>query len=191
MILDAPVRFAGGIRLHKPGKFLIPGLIVVLQQLFHHGAAKQEEFPFIPHTKSRIDVQLVIVLPDDSQTEAVNGRNPGVGNHGRLHLQMTVFRVLLQFFIDGQKDALPHLIRRRLRKCHNQKLIDVQGILSLRDHADNPLHQNRCLSAARCRGNEKIAVSAFNDRLLFFCPVNRHPAALLLSPAIFLLISVV
>ena len=80
------------------------------------------------------------MLPDNSQAEAVDGGNPRIRYHGCLHLQMAVFRVLLQFFIDGQKHTLPHLVRRRLRKGHDEKLINVQGVLPLCYHADDPHH---------------------------------------------------
>ena len=51
----------------------------------------------------------------------------------------------------GFREEGAQLCRRRIGKCHHQKLIQIQRMLSATDHLDDPLHQHRCLSTSSCR----------------------------------------
>ena len=91
------------------------------------------------------------MLPKELQTEAVDGGDPRMVDQAGLALQVPVPWLLLQPLFQGIPDPLPHLCRRRIGKGHDQKPVNVHRMVRVRHHADDPFHQHRRLSAARCR----------------------------------------
>lgn len=85
---------------------------------------------------------------------------------------MRVLGIFFTFCLNGSPDTLPHLRRRCLRKCHNQKPVDINRILRIKNSLDNTCHKHRCFSRSRCRRDENIPVSEINDVLLFLRPFH-------------------
>ena len=91
------------------------------------------------------------MFPDQIETKAVNRHNLGMMNQGRLDLQMRILRLLRQLLLNSQGDSLPHLCRCRIGKCHDQKLVDIQRMLSFADQLNDSLNQHGSLAASGCR----------------------------------------
>ena len=91
-----------------------------------------------------------------------------------LALQILIPRILVQKLPECRLHTLPHLRRRRVREGHDQQLIDIHRVFRVRDHADDPLNEDRRLSASCCRRDKEIPVSRLNDFFLLVCPLCRH-----------------
>ena len=160
--------------LHEPSKLLIRLIVTVFQHFPHTVPPQKGQLPLIPDTEGRIYVQAVIMAADDIQAEAVNGGNLCLGDQGCLEPQMLVLRTFLQLLLHCGAYPLPHLSRSCIGKRHYQQLVNIQGTVSFAYHPDDTFHQHGRLTAARCRGHQKVPVSAVYNLLLFTGPIHCH-----------------
>ena len=139
-LLNPPVGLSPAELLHKIQKGLLSLLVLVLQHLLHHIRPQKGQLSFIPNPETGVNVQSMIMVPNQVQAEAVDGGNLGLGNQSRLKPQMLILRLFGQFPVNGGPDSLPHLGRRRVGEGHHQKLVNAQRVFPLADHLDDPLH---------------------------------------------------
>ena len=78
------------------------------------------QLTLVRHPKARIQTDIIKIVADDEQAEAVNGCDLGVVKERCLSLQMAVFRLLLKPFVNSTADPLPHLRCRRLGEGHRK-----------------------------------------------------------------------
>ena len=173
-ILDPGVGLAAAELLHKGRKILAALLVMPLQHFLHHVRPHQGQLPLVADAESRIDLQTAVMVADQIQTKAVDGGNLRLWNQRPLQPQMLVVRADGQQLVHRRTDPLPHLRSRRVGKGHHQQLVDVEGMLALTDHADDPFHQHRRLAGARRRGYQQIPVAAVDHLLLFLSPFHCH-----------------
>ena len=120
------------------------------------------------------------IISNHILAEAVNGGNLRAVNQRLLLLQMFIFRIRLQPFLQGQPHTLPHLRRSGFRKGHHQKPVHIQRFFVLALSADqrkNPFHQNRRLTGTGSRRNQHIFISHINDFFLFLGPSDAHSSS--------------
>ena len=114
------------------------------------------------------------MAPYKIEAKAVNGGNLSLGNQGCLKPQMLILRVLLKLFFHRLPNSLTHLRSSRIGEGHYQKLVNIQGMISLAYHSNDTFHQYGRLSAASCCRYQKISVSALNHLKLPLSPCHCH-----------------
>ena len=82
--------------LHTAVKRLPPLRKALLQKLCQYILPDQLQLSLIRHAECRIQSDVLKIVPQHKQTEAVDGRNLGVVHQCRLSLEMFVFPVLVQ-----------------------------------------------------------------------------------------------
>ena len=127
-------------------KRLLTGCITVLQNFFQHILPKQLQFSLIRNPKSRIQIDHMKIVPDDRKTKAVDCRHLCIVDQCRLSLQMDIFRLLLQFFLNRIPNTFFHLCCRSFRECHDEHLIYINRRLIYCQSRDDPLYKHRRLS---------------------------------------------
>ncbi len=132
--------------------------ILLLQEALHHILFQKRAFRVVHLPKSRIQIDLAEIIPEKERAEAVNRRNLRMVKKRLLPLKVPVLRVRLEPLGNRTGNSLPHLSRRRTGEGHNQQAVDVQRVLTLTDHAHDPLHQNRGLAASCRRGHQHVVV---------------------------------
>ena len=79
--------------MEKP---FFPSGKMLFQHFFHHVLGQQLHFPFIRNPEGRIQTDVLKIVAQHKQAEAVNRGNLGVVNNRRLPLQMLVSAVLIE-----------------------------------------------------------------------------------------------
>ena len=148
--------------------------VFALQKFRQHTLLHQLKFPFVCHPKAGIKPDIVKIVPDDKEAEAVNGSDLCVVKKRGLLLQMSIIRLLFQLYIDGVPDPLSHLRSGGIGKGHHKKSVNIDRLLLIQDHLNNALHQNSSLSGPRRRRYQNIAITKVNYLLLLFCKLYCH-----------------
>ena len=66
---------------------------------------------------------------------------------------MFVVRIFFQSIFQRIPDSLAHLRSCRIRKCHDQKTVNVHRVLFVRNDLYDTFHEHRRLTGTCCRGN--------------------------------------
>ena len=148
--------------------------VFALQELCQHILFHQLKFPFVCHPKARIKPDVVKIVSDDKETEAVNGSDLRIVKKRCLLLQMGIIRLLFQLPINGAPDPLSHFRSGGIGKGHHEKPVNVNRLLLIQDHLNDTLHQNGSLSGTRRRRHQNIAVTKINYFLLLFRKFHSH-----------------
>ena len=148
-----------------------------LQQIGKHVPLQQPDLALIRHPEIRIQPDLVEMVADQIQTEAVDGGDLGMVDEGELPDQMGVLRLLLHCPGKGKADPLPHLRGGGAGKGHHQKPVDVHGMNGILHHSDDPFYQNGRFAAARGGGDQHALSPRVDGFLLFLCKCHCHPAS--------------
>ena len=151
VFLESPVTASSGKIFHTGMKLFCAFLIPFLQKLCQHILLHQLQLTLICDPEGRIQPDIVKIIPDNKETEAVNGRDLCIVEKSALLLQMLIFRILKQRPFYGKADPLPHFCRRSTGKGHHQKPVNIDRCFLPGDHPYDPLNQHRCLTASCSR----------------------------------------
>ena len=174
------LRPASVLRLMPFLRFLRFGLFLreaFLQQVGKHIPLQQPDLSLIRHPEIRIQSDLVEMVADQIQAEAVDGGDLGMVDEGELPDQMGVLRLLLHCPGKGKADPLPHLRGGGAGKGHHQKPVDVHGMNGILHHSDDPFYQNGRFAAARGGGDQHALSPRVDGFLLLLCKCHCHPAS--------------
>ena len=176
------IAFSGGKTLHKTVKTFGSLLITALKHLFCHILFQQFDLARICRAESGIQIDSVKIVPDHIRAESVNRRDLCVVDQRLLSLQMFIFWILFQIILHSFRQSLPHLSGCCPGKCHDQQLIDIDGMIFSGQFSQDSFYQNSGLTGSCRRTDQDISVPQFNDLLLFRCPLHFHlPSPLSLS----------
>ena len=142
----------------------------VLQRVFAHEVAFR--LVHLPETGIHIDIAEIIAQKEREET--VHCGDLRVVKKRLLSLQMRVVGIFLNPLRDRRADPLSHLRSCSLGKSDYQKPVYIQRMISLADHADDPLDQNGRLAASGCRGNKYIVISCLQNPCLLTGKCNCH-----------------
>ena len=176
------ITFSGGKTLHKAVKTSRPFLIIALKHLFCHILFQQFDLALICRAESGIQIDGMKIVSDHIRAESVDRRDLRVVDQRLLSLQVFIFRILFQIIFHRFRQSLPHLSGCCPGKCHDQQLVDIDGMIFSGHFPQDSFYQNSSLTGS-CRSTDQdISVPQFNDLLLFRRPLHLHlPSPLSLS----------
>ncbi len=87
---------------------------------------------------------------------------------------MQIVRIKIEAFVYGIGDPLAHLRCRGLREGDDKQLVDVKGMLALRDQLHNALDENSGFAAACRRRYEDVVISRIDYFTLLVSEMNCH-----------------
>ena len=175
-----PCIFSIGFQQTK--KTFILCFIKGFKQFSQHIFLQQSDFRWVCRFHCRVNIQSVIILPNNLQAKSVNGFDVCPTQIGELVLQMDIIRLFFQFFCNGSTDSLAHFCRCRFCKRHHQQTVNIQRVFFCCNPLNDTLHQYGCFAAACRRRNKDIASSGVNGFFLLCCPLCSHAV----SPHLFL-----
>ena len=150
-LLDLTVISPGPEPLHKIKELFCPFVIACFQQLIQHVLAQEPELAFLRDAESGVNADDMEMIPDHGEAEAVDRRDGGAVDQGRLLLQPCVPGAFPELVLDRGPDPLFHLRCRCLRKCHDEQAVHIHGMRFLCEPPDDPLHEHRRLAGTCCR----------------------------------------
>ena len=172
--LKGSIRYAGGITVRETQEIRIAFLVSLLQHCRDEICPHQLQLPLITDPEGRVESDLLVVFPDHHQKEFVDGHDMVAVQKRHLMTELFIPRLLLVPCGHGVPDPLPELARRRPRKGHNQKSVQIHGVHRIQDLAEDSFNQHRSLAGAGCCRDKQAAAPCPDDFLLFVRPASSH-----------------
>ena len=179
-ILDlfVPRSAAEIVRAEKKGRIFL--FISLLEELFERIFAQKPGFRLVHLPESGIQIDLTEIVAQHEGEKTVHRRALRIVKQCLLPLQVEITGVLFDSSCDGGADPLPHLRCCRLSKGDHEESVNIERMISLTDHADDPLDKNGRLAAAGRRRDQYIVVSGVKDPHLLFRKSDCHRFASLI-----------
>ncbi len=158
MLLQHLLPAPGAEIFHAIPERLAPRLIALLHQLGKSLLLHQLNLPLVRDAEGRVKPDLIEMVAQKIQAEAVYGGDLGIVYQGGLLLDMLGLRIPGKPPCDAVRNPLPHFRRRRVGKGHDEKPVDIHRCLPVAHPFHNALRQHRRLAAACRRRHQYIAV---------------------------------
>ena len=108
------------------------------------------------------------MISDHKETETVYRRDLCIVQQRHLPLQMLILRLSDQTLPYRSADPLTHLCRRRIRKRHDQKSVNIYGMSGITYHFHDTFYQHRRLARSGRRRHQQITAVRIDHHLLLF-----------------------
>ena len=106
--------------------------------------------------------------------EAVDRRDLRMVDQDALLLQVFILRAFRKAGGQCRCQTVLHFSRRCPRKGHNEQAVDIYGMHRVRDHADDPFHEDCRFTRSGRRGDKQTAAAVIDHFPLLRCPFPCH-----------------
>ena len=184
-LFDLFIRTARGKVLGKVDK----GFFAFLVLFFDHGgkdvALQKLRLVGLRHAESRVQPDLVEMALQEIAAEAVDRGDFCLVKELQLPPELPVPGFQVQAPADRLIQALLDFRRCRPRKGHDEQPVHVHRCRRIGDQFQDPFDQHSRLAAARGHRDQQTSVPEIDHALLFFCQLECHLYAPLISSAVF------
>ena len=139
--------------------------------------AEKQKLSFLPDSEYGIETDHIEMVADHIQTETVNRHDPCMMHKNGLTEEISVGRMLLQFFLKTCTNTFTHLSCGSFCKSHDQNPVNIRRADRIGDVRQDPFHEHSCFSGARRRTDQQITVFRVDHSLLVCCPMISHIAS--------------